>query len=227
MVSTSMMISVGLMVLVAAVLLVSSFKRAPGIGVIAALVLIAVGTWVSSAGLAWLGFSAPRSWGMTVVWALLLGLILQLLSTLVLEPLADRATRSTTDHSAFEGLRGNLKNYVLMLLMVWVVVVFAEEIIFRGYMMGEIARLIGTSNLALFINLALSSVLFGLAHWYQGRSGALSTGIIGAALGLLFILTGFNIWLPILTHGFIDTIGLFMIYINADKSLKERVRIPG
>jgi membrane protease YdiL (CAAX protease family) len=108
---------------------------------------------------------------------------------------------------------------------VWVLVAFLEEIIFRGYMMGDIAEWIGTSKPALAINIILSSILFGLAHWYQGRSGALSTGIIGAVLGILFISSGFNLWLPILTHGFIDTLGLFLIYINADKFLKERVKI--
>jgi membrane protease YdiL (CAAX protease family) len=108
-----------------------------------------------------------------------------------------------------------------------VVVVFLEEIIFRGYMMGEIARLIGTSQLALAVNLMLSSVLFGLAHWYQGKSGALSTGIIGALLGMLFITSGFNLWLPILTHGFIDTIGLLLVYLNADRFLKDRGKIFG
>ena len=73
----------------------------------------------------------------------------------------------------------------------------------------------------------ISSVLFGLAHWYQGKSGVLSTGIVGAVLGILFIASGFNLWLPILTHGFIDTVGLFLIYVNADKTLKERVKIFG
>jgi len=46
-------------------------------------------------------------------------------------------------------------------------------------------------------------------------------------LSFLFIASGFNIWLPILTHGVVDTIGLFLIYINADKLLKERVKLFG
>jgi len=161
------------------------------------------------------------------MWSLFFGFAIQFLSTLILEPLSDKLTKSTTDHSSFDGLRGNLLNLLLILAGVWVVVVFLEEIIFRGYMMGDLAVLIGTSKLALAINLVLSSVLFGLAHWYQGKSGALSTGIIGALLGILFIANGFNLWLPVLTHGVIDTVGLFLIYINADKFLKERVKLFG
>ena len=172
-----------------------------------------------------LGFFPPENWGMTILWSFLLGIAIQFGSTLLLEPFSDKVTNSRTDHSLFESLRGNLKNFLLLLVAVWVLVACLEEIIFRGYMMGDIAELFGTSKPALAVNLILTSILFGLAHWYQGRSGALSTGIIGAVLGILFITSGFNLWLPVLTHGFIDTIGLFLIYINADKFLKERVKI--
>jgi len=216
-----------ILILVAVVILVTSFKRVPGIGVIGALLIIGVTVWYRGDGLLRLGFFPPENWRTTIMWSLFFGFAIQFLSTLILEPLSDKLTKSTTDHSSFDGLRGNLLNLLLILAGVWVVVVFLEEIIFRGYMMGDLAVLIGTSKLALAINLVLSSVLFGLAHWYQGKSGALSTGIIGALLGILFIANGFNLWLPVLTHGVIDTVGLFLIYINADKFLKERVKLFG
>jgi membrane protease YdiL (CAAX protease family) len=209
------------------VILITSFRRLPGLGVIAALVILGVTVWLRGDGLIGLGFFPPEDWTNTVLWSLLLGVALQVTSTVILEPFSDRVTRSTTDHSAFESLRGNIRNFLFVLMLVWVLVAFVEEIIFRGYVMGEIAELIGNSDAALAANVILSSILFGLAHWYQGRSGALSTGIIGAVLGILFITSGFNLWLPILTHGFIDTVGLFLIYVNADKILKERVRLFG
>ncbi|MCI0608912.1 MAG: CPBP family intramembrane metalloprotease [Anaerolineae bacterium] len=219
------MISLIILILVAAIITITSFRRVPGIGVIAALVIIGLLIWLRGDGLITLGFFPPENWGMTILSSFLLGIAIQFVSTLILEPFSDKVTNSTTDHSLFEGLRGNLKNFLFLLVTVWVLVAFLEEIIFRGYMMGDIAELIGTSKPALAVNLILSSTLFGLAHWYQGKSGALSTGIIGAVLGILFITSGFNLWLPILTHGFIDTVGLFLIYINADKFLKERVKM--
>ncbi len=219
------MISLLILILVAAIILITSFRRVPGIGVVIALAIIGLLIWLRGDGLAGLGFFPPESWGMIILWSFLLGIAIQFGSALLLEPFSDKVTNSRTDHSLFESLRGNLKNFLLLLVTVWVLVAFLEEIIFRGYMMGDIAELFGTSKPALAVNLILTSIVFGLAHWYQGRSGALSTGIIGAVLGILFITSGFNLWLPILTHGFIDTIGLFLIYINADKFLKERVKI--
>lgn len=221
------MISTGIMIFVSAVILISSVRRAPGIGVIAALVIIGITIWARGDGLVGLGFHPLESWPATIGWSLLLGTALAFASTLLVEPFSDKIMRSKTDHSAFDNLRGNIRNFLLVLVTVWLLVAFVEEIIFRGYMMGDIAELIGTSKAALAVNVIVSSILFGLAHWYQGKSGVLSTGIIGAVLGTLFIANGFNLWLPILTHGFIDTAGLFMIYISADKYLKERVRLFG
>jgi membrane protease YdiL (CAAX protease family) len=217
------MVSSIILILVTTVIIITSFRRLPGIGVIAALVIIGLTVWLRGDGFVGLGFFPPEDWETTILWSLLLGIAIQFASTLILEPFSDNVTNSRTDHSAFEGLRGNLRNFLFVLLLVWILVAFVEEIIFRGYMMGEIATLIGTSQSALALNVIVSSILFGLAHWYQGKSGALSTGIVGLLLGILFIASGFNLWLPILTHGFIDTVGLFLIYVNADKSLKERV----
>lgn len=221
------MVSFSILTLVVILILVSSFKRVPGVGVIAAMAIIGVTVWLRGDGLIGLGFFPPDDWITTILWSITLGIAIQFLSTLILEPLSDSITKSTTDHSSFDGLRGNFLYFLLVVVGVWVVVVFLEEIIFRGYMMGEIAELIGTSKIVLAVNLIFTSTVFGLAHWYQGKSGALSTGIIGALLGILFIASGFNIWLPILTHGVIDTVGLFLIFINADKFLKERVNLFG
>jgi len=219
------MVSFGILLLVIVVILVTSFRRVPGIGVIAALALIGITMWLRGDGFIGLGFLPPENWTATILWSILLGVGIQFLSTLVLEPFSDRVTKSSTDHSAFDGLRGNLKNFMLMLAVVWIVVAFVEEIIFRGYMMGEIAALWGDSTPVTIASLTVTSVIFGLAHWYQSRSGALSTGIIGFILGILFVASGYNLWLPILTHGFIDTVGLFLIYANLDKSMQERIRL--
>lgn len=221
------MISSLILLVIAAVVVITSFKRVPEIGVFISLVIIGVMTWLRGDGLTGLGLAAPEDWGRTFMWSFLFGIAIQFFSTLIIEPFSDKVTKSSTDHSIFETLRGNIKYFLIILVSVWVLVALIEEIIFRGYIMGEIATLIGTSKPALAINVILSSILFGLAHWYQGKSGALSTGIVGALLGIMFIASGFNLWLPILTHGFIDTVGLFLIYLNVDKVLKERAKIFG
>lgn len=177
------MLSLIILILVSTVIVITSFRRVPGIGMIVALAIIGLLIWLRGDGFIGLGFFPPERWRETILWSFMLGIAIQFISTLILEPFSDRVTKSTTDHSLFEGLRGNLKKFLFLLVTVWVLVASLEEIIFRGYMMGEIAELIGTSKPALAVNLTLTSILFGLAHWYQGKSGALSTGIVGVVLG--------------------------------------------
>ena len=54
-----------------------------------------------------------------------------------------------------------------------------EEFLYRGFVMAAMAR----AGLAAWAVVLLSSVLFGLAHLYQGRGGLLSTLVIGTVFG--------------------------------------------
>ncbi len=54
-----------------------------------------------------------------------------------------------------------------------------EEFLYRGFAMAALTR----AGLPLWAVVLLSSVLFGLAHIYQGRGGLLSTLVIGTVFG--------------------------------------------
>lgn len=73
-----------------------------------------------------------------------------------------------------------------------------EEILFRGFLLWYLFYLVG-----LWPALILSSLLFGLAHSYQGVNGILRTTLVGLLFALFFFLT-LSLWVPILFHAFID-----------------------
>jgi membrane protease YdiL (CAAX protease family) len=75
-----------------------------------------------------------------------------------------------------------------------------EEIVYRGFM---IAYFMTALDVSFWIAAALSSVAFGLAHAYQGPSGILRTGLVGALFALLYGLTG-ALWAPIAVHVLMD-----------------------
>jgi membrane protease YdiL (CAAX protease family) len=54
-----------------------------------------------------------------------------------------------------------------------------EEFLYRGFAMAVLARV----GLPAWAVILLSSILFGLAHLYQGRGGLVSTLVIGTVLG--------------------------------------------
>ena len=99
-----------------------------------------------------------------------------------------------------------------MIRLLGVSLVFIEEIVFRGYLMSALQQFLRDNRAAAGITVGVSSAVFGIAHGYQGISGVLSTGLMGVILALAYLLSGRNLWLPILLHGWVDTIGLYLIY---------------
>jgi membrane protease YdiL (CAAX protease family) len=55
-----------------------------------------------------------------------------------------------------------------------------EEFVYRGFAISAFSKV----GLPLWLVVIISSILFGLAHAYQGRAGILSTGIFGVLLAI-------------------------------------------
>lgn len=204
--------------LVLGVVLLSGVKRIPGVGIILALIFIGI-SMLLKGDAASIGLTTP-DWDQTLIVGFLSGLILAFLSMSLIEPAAEKITGIPHDITIVESIRKNVKNLLRWLFLVWVVVVFTEEIIFRGFLMSEFVYIVGATRFGFVFSVLASAALFGLAHWYQGPAGALSTGIVGIALGALFIWGG-TVWLPIMTHGFIDTVSLIVIFFNKDTFFKQ------
>jgi len=216
-------VSLVLVAFVSALLVWTGLKKQPGLGVLGSIVVIGLLLWSRGDGLGALGFGAPVSWWQTVALALVLGVALQGLSIVLVDPLVEKLTGVPHDHSVVAGVKGSWRAFALWMVVVWLVVAPLEEAIFRGFLMTEIARIVGTSTWAAVLNIVLASVVFGLAHGYQGRSGVLSTGLVALVLGWVFVASDYNLWLAILTHGFIDTVGIALIAVGADEAIRRRL----
>ncbi len=81
-----------------------------------------------------------------------------------------------------------------------------EEILFRGFILGRLQALF-RSNIAAIL---VSSVVFGLLHFYQGPIGVVQTATVGMVLATVVIRTR-SLWPAILAHAAFDTIGLTLI----------------
>jgi hypothetical protein len=220
---TSSLITVALISLAAVFLIVSGVIRKQSLGIILSVILIVIAARRGETSFAQMGLIQPENWLSTVLLGLLIGSGLSLLFIMLIEPLIEHITKQPHDMSVVAGVRGNWKALLSWLVVVWVVVAVGEEVLYRGFLMSQIIKLLGTSLLALLLNVLITSIIFGLSHSYQGRSGPWSTGIIGACLAVIYILSGFNLWLPILVHGVINTVSLIVTSLGADKRLKELV----
>lgn len=165
-----------------------------------------------------LGFRKPASFGRLLLYSF--GLAIAFIIALYpVAPLVEYLTGVPHDASAFDVLRGNLPNYLIMLAMGWIIGGFFEEILFRAFMMKTIMRLLGNGLPGTIIATVIPAAFFGYLHGYQGLTGQILTGTIGFGLALLYLRNGHNTWQNILIHGIIDTILFTLIFLNLDKVL--------
>jgi membrane protease YdiL (CAAX protease family) len=76
-----------------------------------------------------------------------------------------------------------------------------EELTYRGLLV--LALSLAVPDLPHGAVVAVAAVLFGLAHWYQGWLGVLTTGVVGAAFTQLYLSTG-SLLLPMVLHVLVD-----------------------
>ncbi len=132
----------------------------------------------------------------------------------VLVPGITKLTGTPIDYSSFDQLKGNLPACLIALLIVWASAGFGEEIIFRGYFMRQFVKFFGESKVSMVLNIVLLACFFGFMHSYQGITGQLVTGVVGALLALIFYLRKYDLWFVVAVHGFFDTIALICVYFG-------------
>jgi len=148
------------------------------------------------------------------VLAPLVALVLFAFYAFILVPGITKLTEAPIDYSSFNQLKGNLLGCLVALVIVWLSAGFGEEIIFRGYFMRQFAKFFGESKVSIILNIVLLACFFGFMHSYQGITGQLVTGIIGALLALIYYLRKYDLWFVIAVHGFFDTIALICVYFG-------------
>lgn len=73
-----------------------------------------------------------------------------------------------------------------------------EEILYRGFLLAALTPVTGV-----WTAVALTSIIFGLGHAYQGLAGIGKTTLVGLAMALLTVFSG-SLFIAILLHVIVD-----------------------
>jgi membrane protease YdiL (CAAX protease family) len=161
-----------------------------------------------------MGLGLPRSWSRTVRFALLVAVTRILLGGLVVDPITSRIWPAAVAPSGSEQIAGHGWEALRWLALVWTFAAFGEEAGYRGYLLNRAADVGQRSKFAYVLALLLVSALFGFGHFYKGPAGMIDSGMAGPVLGAAYLLSGRNLWLCILAHGFIDTFGVVALFLG-------------
>ncbi len=167
------------------------------------------GSWAA------LGLSRPASWGRTAVIAVSAALARLLLSGLLVDPLTAHFWPSAAaDTHGFGEITGSPSVAFRWLLTVWTLAAFGEEVSYRGYLLNRAADVGNRSQGAYWLGLLAVSVLFGVGHYYKGPGGMIDSGAGGFVFGAAYLLSGRNLWVSVLAHGLVDSVGILVLFLG-------------
>ena len=174
-----------------------------------------VSFWLRDGGWRVAGLTRPKSWGKALLLAIIAAAVLLAGSELVIQPLASHFWPSPENvSSALKIPVHNWKVGLRSLAIVWIFAGFGEEISYRGYLLTRAADLGNRSKTAYVVAMLYVAVLFGLGHTYKGPAGIVDSTYSGLVLGGIYLLSGRNLWVPILAHGITDTVAVIAIFMG-------------
>jgi uncharacterized protein len=188
------------------------FLKLNALYVILALVIVLASKYMRKEKWTDYGFSAIRKKELFL--AIAIGIVFGFVDNFMTEPLITKLTGSEPDLSSYQGVKGSLKGLIGMLALGWIVGGLFEEFFFRGYLFYRFNMFIHNPGMHKWVTIAITSVVFGFAHNYQGVGGIIGTLFFAVVMGLLYFYFHKNTWYLILVHGFYDTVGIFRLYLG-------------
>jgi membrane protease YdiL (CAAX protease family) len=161
-----------------------------------------------------IGLRWPISWRRTILIAMAAAAARILVGQFVIDPLTAHFWPPSIAPSGVNEIAGHGWVALRWLLLVWTFAAFGEEISYRGYLVTRAADVGARSKVSYWIAVMLVSVLFGYGHYYKGPSGIVDSGMAGLILGAAYVLSGRNLWVCILAHGFIDSVMLIAVFFG-------------
>lgn len=132
----------------------------------------------------------------------------------IVQPIIEWLTGLKPDHSAYHAIMSNPIAALKLLGFVLISAAFAEEVLFRGFLLHQLTAILGQQEWARRVSIVAAAVIFGLGHLIQGPLGATYTGLIAILMGWAWFRSERNLWALILAHALIDIYSLGRLYFG-------------
>ena len=164
--------------------------------------------------LAVLGLRRPPAWWFVPAWGLVVLVVNVAAQATVVPALASLFHLPAPDFSQYGLLRGNLGLFVAVALGSMVTGGFIEEVLYRGLMVDRLARVFGGGRRGELLGALGCGVPFGLIHFEWGLGGVFVTAVMGAVLGLMYLVARRNLWPLVAAHAGLDLILMLLAYLG-------------
>ena len=119
-----------------------------------------------------------------------------------------------SDTSSFNIVQGNLGFYLFaMTIISWVSAAFCEEVIFRGFILNNLAQVFENTNTGFILAIVIQAIVFGLLHESQGLAGMVIIGAMALVFGFAYFKFR-NLWPLIIGHALVNNYSFTMLYLQ-------------
>jgi membrane protease YdiL (CAAX protease family) len=162
-----------------------------------------------------LGLGIANSWLSTIGFALVwLGMMV------AYSPLADWLATRWVDKpptlESFRVIQQSTGKLIAGIVVAWLLGGVLEELVFRGIVLKSVESLLTAwliEPIAAGVAVCIAASGAGLIHFYQGPRATIIVTQLSVLFGVLFVISGYNLWAVMLCHGLYDTIA-FVRFAN-------------
>ncbi len=177
------------------------------------LALVAVSFVVRKEKFSSLGFKKPDNLLKMIFVVLLLAVAWTVIQFSITLPILNHSFGTTQNLIPYESLKGNVGSLAYFLFLTWTLAAFGEEIVYRGYLQKRTLDIFGNAQAGIILAVAISSILFGIAHLEQGAIGFVVTSIDAVFFSAIKLRFNNNLFASVLAHGFNNTIGFVTFFL--------------
>jgi membrane protease YdiL (CAAX protease family) len=129
----------------------------------------------------------------------------------ILGPFITHLGFKSANLSDFNFIRHHFINYIFLILLAAVLVIPYEEIVFRGFIFNRVKAMFKGSFL---ISGLITSILFALYHWQEGKGAVIAIFIFALFITWLYKVFKGNLWYLIFFHILYDVFMLTTILLG-------------
>ncbi|HEU5230369.1 MAG TPA: CPBP family glutamic-type intramembrane protease [Ktedonobacteraceae bacterium] len=181
---------------------------------ISILLLVMALLWLHGTNWSTLGFNPPTSIRRTIILGLSFGVLFSILQMFAVGPIVSHFFPPPPLPNPGTPPHQNILMLIYNLISTWTSAGFAEEMIFRGYLLNRLADLFGHRFWGWVIALFIQAAIFGSAHAYEHLDGMVTVGIYGVMIGLLYFGSKRNLWACAIAHAITDTIAFTLNFVG-------------
>jgi len=150
-----------------------------------------------------LGLRQPRDWT-KFVRQVTVGMLVMLVAAYLIRHLIIWPLHLQSRLAGFHAVQGNPSALAGLIGYILLAVGLNEELLFRGFLQTRVERLFGSSSRAAVIAAVITGIIFGLVHALQGPANLVYAGLLGIALGIIYLRADRNLWVVVILHSVFD-----------------------